>query len=46
MNGQNNDFDQRNLILAIALSVVVLMVWQSMMPTPVKEMPKAKPQVG
>ncbi len=44
MNGPDNNLDQKNLVLAIALSVLVLMVWQSMMPPPVKTMPNQ--QVG
>tara|TARA_B100001093_G_scaffold517720_1_gene600143 strand:+ start:495 stop:2258 length:1764 start_codon:yes stop_codon:yes gene_type:complete len=39
MNGPDNNLDQKNLVMAIALSVLVLMVWQSMMPPPVKTMP-------
>ena len=42
MNGPDNNLDQKNLVMAIALSVLVLMVWQSMMPPPVKTMPKQK----
>jgi len=44
MNGPNSDFDQRNLILAIALSVVVLMAWQAMLPPPVQQMPNQPQQ--
>jgi YidC/Oxa1 family membrane protein insertase len=44
MNGPDNNIDQRNLVLAIVLSVLVLMVWQSMMPAPVKTMPNQKAQ--
>jgi len=44
MNGPDNNIDQRNLVMAIVLSVLVLMVWQSMMPPPVKKMPDQKVQ--
>ena len=39
MNGPDNSEDQKNLILAIVLSALVLMIFQFMQPPPVEQMP-------